>query len=332
MKKWIWIVIAFLCCAFLVTACGSNISTEESSSVPSKENSPVTYTFKCASQMDDTTGWFFYLSYMEDTITQTRNYNFYSYNMRYRFMDGYWNTGFDKTGSGENTIYWVNRTKSGIVGYFSSEKDYPMFEDQRLILQILDNKKTPEELLALKQDDYQFKYFDKTIFFNLLNAALGGDDIDVSAAGETHAAGNGIGAENEYIDGYKFQIAFCHDVPGLIAEIYIDVCYKTGEDYNAYVQLSDLVADGTASEEQNKAFTQIQQIRQAIKQQNFFLAEADSYRDIIVGGIDFSRLYSYLSALHNGDLTGYTGGEKVNAPWISETVTEEEYKKLTEWP
>lgn len=89
---------------------------------------------------------------------------------------------------------------------------------------------------------------------------------------------------------------------GCVDVLYIDVQYKTGNGYTDYVQLSDLVDNGTATDGQKQAFERLQKLASDIEESENLLADAGNYMDEKLGGLDFSRLYTFLK-----DLDGVRG-------------------------
>ena len=177
--------------------------------------------------------------------------------------------------------------------------------DAQLVRSILSNDKTDEELLALNPDDYTFEVLDKDMFFELMREAL---------TGEAQAEGKDQNYwdkpyfvflnEQEYIDDYKFQICALNET-GLIDELFIDVLYKTGSGELEYVQLSDLVASGNATEGQTEVYSLVQTIVSDIKDNTSYIYNSDSYRGRTVDGIDFSRLCDFLEDMHNNRFEDY---------------------------
>ena len=177
--------------------------------------------------------------------------------------------------------------------------------DAQLVRSILSNDKTDEELLALNPDDYTFEVLDKDMFFELMREAL---------TGEAQAEGKDQNYwdkpyfmflnEQEYIDDYKFQICVLNET-GLIDELFIDVLYKTGSGELEYVQLSDLVASGNATEGQTEVYSLVQTIVSDIKDNTSYIYNSDSYRGRTVDGIDFSRLCDFLEDMHNNRFEDY---------------------------
>ena len=63
----------------------------------------------------------------------------------------------------------------------------------------------------------------------------------------------------------------------------------------------------TKTAEKKEAFDLICAIVSDIKETVSYLSNADSYTDKTVGGIEFSRLYSFLDDIHNNRIEDYLG-------------------------
>lgn len=227
-------------------------------------------------------------------------YSFYGVNLRYRYDDAYIQTVSHSTDSG------VTRRERRIPatlnwGYGSPAQQH----DRELIETILTNDKEPEELLALDPADYSFESIDGELFFGLMREALTGDRHEEGTnPAYWEIQESAFLTEPLALDGYKLQIAYLAPL-GCMDEIYIDVLYPTGEGYKDYVQLSDLVEQGKASPEQQEAFALLGQIAEQIKREGSFLAGMEDYRSKGIGGIDFSRLESFLHNLHENNWEQY---------------------------
>ena len=157
-------------------------------------------------------------------------------------------------------------------------------------------------IIKLKKEDLDFTSMDVDFFWDLMQSALNGPvkEEGIYLDLPTFA----VLQEPNYLDGYKFQVGFMHDT-GLLDELFLDVIYKTGDKYNEYVQLSDMVDQGTASEDQVKAYQMLKMIEQQIKSENLLIAGADTFQRETVAQIDFSRLYTMLNNIHNFNYTAY---------------------------
>ena len=269
--------------------------------------------------MDD--GWVFsfvqYTNKDGDDSDLCRN-NFFGVNLRYRFDDAYrqiqWHEKDDPNpnvqqyddylqnpaGSGSDASLSVPRYLSWGQGSAAQRRDAEKIEA------ILTNDKEPEDLLALDPADYEFETIDKDLFFGLMREALtGAPHEERTDLNYWEHQPVDVLVEPEWTDGYRFQIGFLMS-SGCVDELFIDVLYRTGEGYADYVQLSDLVEDGTATPEQQEAWALIQTLTEQIKEEEYFPARSDLYRDKTLAGIDFNRLLRFLNDLNEGkDLSRY---------------------------
>lgn len=236
-------------------------------------------------------------------------YSFYGINIRYKYDDAYIKkiVRIPESERGGDAYTEITVPPVLIFGEGSQAQE----DDMELISKILDSKNSVEDLLALNPDDYEFKEVDKEMFFRLMRTALTGEPQKESKditywEKPSYAFFN----EQTYIDGYKFQIAFLQET-GCVDELYIDVLYKTGDGYKDYVQLSDLIDSNTATEEQKQVFDMIKKITSDIKEQDIYIANADDYKDKVIGNIDFSRLYIFLNNIHENHYDQYLDGDLV---------------------
>jgi len=220
-------------------------------------------------------------------------YTFWGVNLRHRYSDVYYE---NQVLVPEDASMATELLPHNILSLGSPE--FPALNcDMDKIEEILDYgsyEVTREELLALKPEDVEFEELDEEMFFELMNEALNG---------EAHATGqygmlqsNDIVAEEKYSENYKFQIGYASAM-GVVDIAYIDVLYKTGDKYNDYVQLSDIVKEGKATKEQAEAYELIQKIEGGIVDENNLMYGIEENADKVVGGIDFYRLYKLMSEL-----------------------------------
>lgn len=268
--------------------------------------------------MDD--GWvfsFIQYTYKDGEDSDLCRYSFFGVNLRYRFDNAYrlleWHEKENPNPSVQQyDDYLQNPSNSGsdaslYIPRFLSWGDGSAAQrrDAEKIKAILTNDKEPEDLLALDPADYEFESIDKALFFGLMREALTGapheERTDLSYW--EHQAVDVL-VEPEWEDGYRFQIGFLMS-SGCVDEMLIDVLYQTGEGYADYVQLSDLVEAGTATPEQQEAWTLIQSVVEQVKEMDHFLARTDLYRDKIISGIDFNRLLRFLTDLNEAKDDAY---------------------------
>ena len=126
-----------------------------------------------------------------------------------------------------------------------------------------------------------------------------------------------------------FQIIAAVRTDG-IDEVYIDVLYRTGDGYNDYDQLSDLVEAGKASAAQQELFALLQDVRAAIKEQNSFTAMNELLGEKKIEGIDFARLITVLNYLDLGSDADHTElsiycDDPAILPWENVTISKEEW-------
>lgn len=227
-------------------------------------------------------------------------YQFFGFNIRYKYDDDY---VVESTHVSEKGTTVTERYVPGCLMWGSASEEQK--RDEQLINTILSNDRTAEELLALNPDDYTFEVLDKEIFFELMRTALTGapqkEGTDLDYWDKPTCA---FYVEPEFIDDYKFQVAFLQET-GCVDELFIDVQYRTGDEYDDYIQLSDLIDAGTATKEQQEVFEKISSIVENIKEQENFIVDAETYKDLEIGEIDFSRLYTFLNNIHENKFDLY---------------------------
>ncbi len=300
MKKIISIML-ILCFFLVLCSCnvdsqgGENTSNSSVSDVGKSESPKIAFYRKVARQTTDN-GWVF--TFVRDGMkngndTNIIKYTFNGINIKYRYAEKYGGIS-----SADNV-----RSRCLIFGYGSDAEQ----RDMDLVSSILSKDKTDEELLTLDPNDYTFEVLDKDIFFSLMRKSLTGEPqkegTDLNYWDKPSYA---FLAEEEYVDGYKFQVSFLNET-GLIDELHIDVLFKTGEGRTDYDQLSDLVASGRATAEQIEAYELIQSMVVGIKENVSYIYNADAYRYKTIGKIDFSRLYKFLEDIHNNNIDDYIG-------------------------
>lgn len=301
MKKSVCFLLAMvMALSMLLAACaGTDTNVPDDSYDENAENDvamvPDFYR-KVARQMNED-GWVFSFvneGLKDETMDDSDlcKYEYFGINLRYRYDTNYAEKVTFPTQDGTFTQTYERGTLVFGAGSEAQARDHALIDE------ILDNDRTVEELLALNPEDYTFEELDGEMFFRLMRTAL---------TGEPHREGTeqsywdkpsyAMLAEPTYVDEYKFQVGFM-TATGCVDEVYIDVLYKTGEEYDAYIQLSDMIDDGTATQEQQEAFALIQTIVDDIKANNDFSVGGEEYRNTVLGGIDFSRLYTFLYNIH----------------------------------
>ena len=221
-------------------------------------------------------------------------------NLRYRYNEDYVTT-VTYMEDGEKKTKIVPQT----IQVLGEANDSGIKNDMEEIADILKyqaGEVTTQELLDLTVDDLTFEELDENIFIELVQAAL---------KGEAHKEGNydylpqyALLTEPEYLNDYKFQVGFVSSV-GCIDVIFIDVLYRTGNDYDSYKQLSDIIDSGTASDEQKKIYNMIEEITTGIVENNNILYALGEYENENIDNIDFSRLYSFLKEIEANNYYKY---------------------------
>lgn len=234
----------------------------------------------------------------DDGIIQ---YQFYGIQMRHQYDPAFVQVVTNMTPKGDSTTYLVIPP----ILIWGDGSD-AQARDMKLVESIIDSKYTPQELLALDPGDYSFEELDGEMFFRLLREALTGEPQKEGANEEYwNLPIFALLAEPVYIDGYKFQVSFLQET-GCVDEIFIDVRYQTGEEFDAYTQLSDLVAEGMATREQKEAYDKLCAIAKDIRENESFIIHADSYQNEETAELKLSRLYEMLKSIHENQMERYT--------------------------
>lgn len=285
-------LIAFLISITLLSSCKTTETPSDSNEV-----FEVKFFRKVARETLDN-GWVYTFVY-EDLKDESADnstgikYSFYGINIRYRYAD--------KFEGDPNASDMSDSQNCLLLGYGSDAEA----RDMELISSMIYKDKTVEELLSLDPNDYEFEVVDKDIFFELMRKALTSEPqkegTDLTYWEKPVYA---FMAEPAYLSGYKFQICFLHET-GCVDELYIDVLYQTGNGAKDYVQLSDLVDNGTATEEQKQAFDLICSIVNDIKENENYIVNSENYENKKIGDIDFNRLYTFLENIHNNNFESY---------------------------
>ena len=273
MKKFITLI--FVCIsAFALAACGNKDKDEPSAPGFSK--------VFARNVCDD--GWVYTFDYQylndgsidEDAIP----FLFYGINIRYRNTDG----------------------SVMILG----EEDIPEIRnDMKKIAGILDyesRKVTKEELLAINPEEYMFDVIDKDMFFDLMKEALNGEPQKTGRY--TELPSYAMLTENGYTDGYIFQIGFVGGM-GSVDAIFIDVLYKSDKSDCGYIQLSDMVDNSTADAEQERLSAVINSIMEGIVRENDLNFGYEENNDMVIDGVELSRLYIFLEDIADNNLDKY---------------------------
>ena len=258
--------------------------------------------YSCLHYIQGDNGWLYCFLYAyekgEEQIPGLLRFNFYGFNLRYRYDKKYasWNEIQNKDGSITMEYYERGALDWGFAPENRSDQEY--ISDHLTML-------TKDELLQLTPEDLPFTSLDPVWFL---------EQVKIVVNMEPHEEGKSMLywekpswaalAEPEFIDGYKFQICFIC-AAGMVDAVYIDVLYQTGKEYDAYDQLSDQVESGNATKDELRAFQLNQKIATEIAKSESFITEVDDYQNEIIGNIDYSRLYNFLYNIHINEYEGY---------------------------
>ena len=179
-----------------------------------------------------------------------------------------------------------------------SENTAGLERDLTLIGNLLKEKVMPEELLAFDPAQIDFEVLDKEQFFRLMRKAL------TSAPREPERQRSFDGylyeanyfRERVFLDGYVFRFSYLWGW-GFMDEVFIDVAYGSADNF---VLLSDLVEEGKATPEQQEAYALLRQISESLKGREYEPNyNSESYKNTVIGEIDFGRLYDMTNELMN---------------------------------
>lgn len=253
-------------------------------------------------------GWvytFVYEDYKDENIDDSTliKYQFFGINLRYKYNDDYIEKIThipDDPSEGKPYTQFITPTFLRLGEGSEAEK-----KDMELIGTIIDSRKSVKELLSLNPNDFDFEIVDKDMFFCLMKEALSGEPqkegTDISYWDKPTYA---FLSEPTFLSGYRFQIAFLQET-GCVDELFIDVLYETGNGYKDYIQLSDLIENNAATEEQIQIYNHIQKITTNIKEYENFIVDSENYKNSNIGGVDFSRLYEFLKNIHENKFDLY---------------------------
>ena len=266
-----------------------------------QESKKATFYIKSAWETTDD-GWVYVMNY-EDFYKPGNHddlikYWFYGFNVRYRFNDDYITTVYKPSedtsrGSGVTSVIVPSVLLAG-NGPEEEKRDMQLINGT-----ILDSRQSVDELLALDPHDYNFESIDKDMFFRLLHECLE-SEIPEDRQDQIYRDkdARNLLTEQMYIDGYKFQVGSVNVSLGYVGVVYIDILYRTGDGYKDYIQLSDMIDDGSATDEQREIFSKLQRIASDCMEQESYIANADSYKNDKIGEVEFERLYKMMQNIH----------------------------------
>ena len=242
-------------------------------------------------------GWTYCFSYqyfVPERSTEGRYpYLFNVINMKYRYDE--------KIMEDPNAV----QPQEAMQYYSEKFSDPGIASDMRKIGELLgyemDVPPTKKELLAIDKNSITFEKIDKDMFFEMMEEALTAEYVreekysDYPSYAFLH--------EPAWLNDYRFQIGYrnCNG----IKSVYIELLYKTGNRFNQYVQLSDLVRDGKATEEQKELNKLLEDIEKGIVSENDFLYHINEYKGKKIADVDLSRLADFLKDIESNKINSY---------------------------
>lgn len=223
------------------------------------------------------------LSYNNDN--EYYYYGYDAYNLKHQEIDGYYIRIYDKE-TGEEV-----ESATAVMPYLSllpqAEKDI------RNTTSYFENKKFFSAISESDLNDLSLDYIDKADVVRMYNLMI---EQDLQPEGKyTHIPANNL-MQSVTLNGYKWQAAYlCRH--GNILAFRIELIYDDG---TQEVYLSDLVADGKATDEQKTIYDKYKQIEnEVLKTGSLVPAQTDSTETI--GDISFSTLFDLLNKLETGE-------------------------------
>ena len=258
---------------------------------------------KLTTEMSDD-GWCYYFE-VEDSKDPDKSpdrivYSFGAVNLRYNYDPDYVISEV-REGTGGKKYLEVYATGAIRLGYGSAAEK----EDLETIYSLLREKRPEEEMLKLTVDDLKLSVIDPSLFLRLMKKTiLKEPHVATNKPAYADMPSQGFLVEPSYMDGYKFQMNFIKCM-GYFEEVFIDVRYPSGEGYADYEQLSDLIDNGHATEEQIQLWNPIETITEAIKGSDDLLQDAEAYQNAEIAEVSLSRLYAIFESLINFTYSDY---------------------------
>ena len=218
------------------------------------------------------------------------HYEYFIYNLRH------WDDDPIVIGTGSSTQEDIDLLHYRDAAY--CDKTAGLERDLVLIRNLFKARVMPEELLALDPAQIDFEVLDKEQFFRLMRKAL------TSAPREAERQRSFDGCfykanyfrERAFLDGYVFRFSYLWGW-GFMDEVFIDVAYGSEDNF---VLLSDLVEEGKATPQQQEAYALLRQISESLKGREYEPNyNSESYKNTVIGEIDFGRLYDMTNELMN---------------------------------
>ena len=175
-------------------------------------------------------------------------FGFRGINLRYRYSEDYTETVEVENADGSKTT----KTILSSTLFLGSSDSQAEQSDMKKIADYLGYERdgsyyTTAELLALTPSDLGFSCIDADMFVELMQECLTAEPIELGRY--VNIPSYALFTEPTYVDDYKFQVGLIGGF-GTVEVIVLDVLYKTGDGLTDYVQLFDLVRNGSADEQQ----------------------------------------------------------------------------------
>lgn len=283
------LIVIILIISIIVGTCACNF--DDSSSSNNLENIEATFSYNSSHRMFDD-GWVYMFDYFYFKDGHTQDdvvpYTFSGINLRYRYADGYNDGSIQMLGEGNDPAIKRDMDKISELLHYN---DLPA--------------PSKDEMLAIEPDSMTFESLDRSLFFDLMQEALTKKPV---ADGKYEIPRYALLTEPTYNDGCAIQIGFTCSM-GWIEAMFIDVLYPTGSGIRDYVQLSDIVDNGSATNEQLELFELLCSISDGIVENNDIQFGRSEYGDMIVSSLKLSRLYSFLSDIENSHWSDYSANQ-----------------------
>ena len=207
-----------------------------------------------------------------------------------------------------NVINLRHRSNSGAVQILGDGVSAETDRDMHEIATFLGygepgDRPTVEQIQAQDRNTLKLEVLDEELFFKLFDEALSAEPR--KAEKYIEYPGYALLTEPAFKKGYRFQIGFRLGM-GHIDVIMIDVLYQNSDSPNGYVQLYDLVRNGTATEEQLSLYEAIKMIEEGIVSTNDFCYGKSQYSSKKIASCELSRLYKFLKDIDKMDYMKYS--------------------------
>jgi hypothetical protein len=230
-------------------------------------------------------------------------FSFHGINLRYRYSQDYTEVIEIKDASGKTVTQTVpqrimilgNSDSQVESGDLSKIADYLGYQRDGTYY-------TTEELLALTPSDLDFSYIDAEMFLELMGECFAADPIPLGQY--VNMPSWALFTEPEYVNDYKIQIGLIGGF-GTVELLMFDVIYRTGEGLTDYVQLYDLVRDGTATDEQVALLELLQEIESGVVASQDLQWQYGTYGEKEIAGVSLARLYAMLKNIGADNYVSY---------------------------